>query len=291
MRNLLKVGLRRLVNTPSRHPIGQRSATVLAVSAQKGGVGKTTTSVNLAAALARYHGMRVLLVDLDPQGHVATALASQLHPGGQALSRVLTDEKGDSEVLDAVTTTSIPGLDLTPYDPELGNAEDLLGTRIGKELILRDKLRVTRTHYDYNIIDCPPNLGNLCTNGLCAADQVVIPCDPSPLALKGVESLAEAVQTIVSRLNPTLDILGVLLTRVDGRNVTLNEAVVDQIESAWGDALLPVRIGINTSLARAQHQGSDIFAYDPQCRGARQYRDLASIVVGEAPAPVNPDRL
>lgn len=279
MRNLLKVGLRRLVNTPSRHPMGDRNATVLAVSAQKGGVGKTTTSVSLAAALARYHGQRVLLVDLDPQGHVATALSSQIHPGGQPLSQVLTDETPQSEVLDAVTTTSIPGLDLTPFDPAMNTAEDLLATRIGKELILRDKLKITRTHYDWIVIDCPPNLGNLCTNGLCAADQVLIPCDPSPLALKGVESLAEAIHTIVGRLNPQLDILGVLLTRVDGRNVTLNDAIVRQITETWGDALLPVQIGINTSLARAQHAGKDVFAYDPQCRGALQYRSLAAAVL------------
>ena len=277
MRNLLKVGLRRLVQTPSRHPVGDRSATVIAISAQKGGVGKTTTSVSLASALARYHHKRVLLIDLDPQGHVATALRAQIHPGGATLSSVLRDE-GDSEILDAVTTTAIPGLDVTPYDPELTATEDLLGTRIGKELILRDKLRVTRSHYDAIVVDCPPNLGNLCVNGLCAADQVVIPCDPSPLAVKGVESLVHAISTVAARLNPTVDVLGVLLTRVDARNTTLNEAVVSEIESTWGGALLPVRIGINTRLAQAQHQGQDVFAYDESCRGARQYRALADLV-------------
>ncbi len=279
MRNLLKVGLRRLVSTPARHPIGDRHAVVVAVAAQKGGVGKTTTSVSLAAALARYHGLRVLLVDLDPQGHVATALRAQVHPGGAPLSTVLTDEHGGSEVLDAVTTTSIPNLDLTPLDPALGEAEDLLGTRIGKELILRDKLRVTRTHYDVIVVDCPPNLGNLCINGLCAADQVLIPCDPSPLAVKGVDALVRSISTVAARLNPDVDILGVLLTRVDGRNLKLNDAVVRELTDAWGDALLPVHIGINTSLARAQHAGTDVFAFDPACRGAEQYKELADHVV------------
>ncbi len=274
MRNLLKVGLRRLVSTPDRHPLGDRQAVVIAVAAQKGGVGKTTTSVSLASALARFHHKRVLLIDLDPQGHVATALKERIEPGGGSLARVLQDERG-SEVLDAVAETAVEGLHVTPYDPQLAATEDLLGTRIGKEFILRDKLHATRTHYDVIIIDCPPNQGNLALNGLVAADQVLVPCDPSPLALKGVTALVQTVSTIAARLNPQIDVLGVLLTRVDGRNSTLNDAIVSEIEQTYGSALLPVRIGINASLSKAQHAGVDIFDYDDSCRGAEHYRDLA----------------
>ena len=231
MRNLLKVGLRRFVSAAQElHPIGDRHATIIAVAAQKGGVGKTTTSVSLAAALARYHGKRVLLVDLDPQGHVATALSDQVRPGGTPLSRVLEDERG-GEVLDCVASTEIDGLDVTPLDPRLAACEDLLGTRIGKEFILRDKLKITRTHYDVIILDCPPNQGNLALNGLVAADQVIIPCDPSPLALKGVQTLVGTVSTVAARLNPDIDVLGVLLTRVDGRNTTLNDAITEEIRA------------------------------------------------------------
>lgn len=282
MRSLLRSSLRRVTrSTPEAppRPTGSRSATVVAVAAQKGGVGKTTTSVNLACALARFHGKRTLLVDLDPQGHVNTALSAQVRPGGGSLAKVLTEERSGKEVVDIVARTEIPELHVTPLDLQLGAAEDLLGTRIGKELILREALKATRTFYDVIVIDCPPNLGNLTVNGLVAADQVLVPCDPSPLALSGVHALIDSVTAIADRLNPELDLLGVLLTRVDGRNRTLNEAMVHELQESYGEAVLPVQIGINNTLAKAQHAGRDVFAYDGQSRGAAQYRALADHIL------------
>ena len=243
----------------------------------KGGVGKTTTSVNLASALARYHDKRVLLVDLDPQGHVNRALQAQVHTGGGSLSDVLVSEHENVEVLDICTSTAVDKLDVTPFDRSLASTENLLSTRIGKEFVLRDALRVTRTWYDVIVIDCPPNLGNLSVNGLVAADAVLIPCDPSPLALSGVHSLVDAIRG-VARLNPNIDLLGVLLTRVDGRNSTLNAAIVSEIREVYGDALLPTRIGINNALAKAQQEGLDIFSFADDSRGARQYQELATHV-------------
>ena len=283
MRQLLKSGLRRIVRQSDQPSVpqrarGTREGRILAVAAQKGGVGKTTTSVNLAAAMARNHEKKVLLIDLDPQGHVNTALSAQIRVGGGCLSDVLTGDDG-LEVMDVVTRTAIDNLDVTPLDTNLGHTENLLSTRIGKELVLRDALEVTRTWYDLIVIDCPPNLGNLTLNGLVAADEVLIPCDPSPLALGGVHALVEAITAVAARLNPQIDILGVLLTRVDGRNTTLNQAIVSEIEQAFGEALLPVRIGINNSLAKAQHAGEDIFAFDASSRGARNYAELAELLV------------
>ena len=286
MRRLLKSGIRRIAGSEGpvndvQHPAlprGQRNAAVVSVAAQKGGVGKTTTSVNLASALVREHGLRVLLMDVDPQGHVYTAMKKQVHAGGGALSSVLTDERGGREVMEIATETMLEGLDVTPCDPRLAGAEDLLGTRIGKEFILRDALQVTRTHYDVIVIDCPPNLGNLTLNALVASDYVLVPCDPSPLAVNGVDALIGTVSTIANRLNPNIDILGLLMTRVDGRNTTLNETVRSQLEAAYGEVMLDVNIGINNSLAQAQMAGMDIFEFDPRSRGATQYSMLANTV-------------
>jgi chromosome partitioning protein len=283
MRSLLKSGLRRLVGETAaparpRRALGGRKAVVIAVAAQKGGVGKTTTTVNLAAALARFHGRRVLVVDLDPQGHVSAALGNLVRAGGGSLGDLLTGNSG-AEVMDIATSTGIPNLEVTPLDGQLAAAEAMLHSRIGKEMALREALVATRTWYDLILVDCPPHLGNLTLNGLVAADLVLIPCDPSPLAVSGVHAIIETIGAVGARLNPDIDVLGVLMTRVDGRNSTLNEAMMAEIEGAWPQSLLDVRIGVATSLAQAQQAGLDIFGHDPEGRAAAQYRALGERVV------------
>lgn len=279
MRELISRGLRRFVDRPlPERPRGHRKAKVIALASLKGGVGKTTTSVHLASALARFHDRKTLLIDLDPQGYASSSLARLTEPGGGDLSGVLTAES-PGDVLDVVAGTGVPGLFVTPKDPQLGEAENLLSGKMGKELILREALASARTHYDAIVMDCPPNLGNLTANALVACDYLLVPCDLSPLGAEGVRALLSASAQIGERLNPKLDLLGVLITRYDARTASLNKAVLDEFEESLADALLPVRIGVNSSLARSQHEGRDVFDHAPRSRGAEHYGALASEVV------------
>ena len=275
MKNLFRQGLKKFTTSSERRAKGSHAAKVISIASLKGGVGKTTTSVNLASALARYHQQRVLLVDLDPQGHVGTSLRAQILQGGGKLSSVLIGEE-PGHVMDVATDTSVPFLRVTPSDPYLNETENLLSAKIGKEMILRDALEVTRSYYDVIVIDCPPNLGNLTLNALVASDFLLVPCDLSPLALRGLESLLTQSQQVGARLNPELDLLGVVITRYDSRTPAMNDAVLSSLEHNFGDALVPVKIGVSTSISRAQHEGLEIFEHDEKSRGALHYRELAA---------------
>ena len=284
MRKMFQQGILRLVGDDRRRTFGDHDGRVVAIAALKGGVGKTTTAVNLAAALARFHGQRVLLLDLDPQNNVHATLRDVVTPGGRGISTVLAEE-GPLEVMDIATPTRVPGLHVTPVDPALQQTEQLLSARIGKETLLRDALEATRTHYDVIVIDCPPSAGNLTLNALVAADWVLIPCDASPMAVQGVHALARTMATVGDRLNPRLDVLGVLRTRYDGRTKAVNDSVEQELRDTYGDVLLPLTIGINTDLTKAQTAGQDIYAYAPNSRGADHYRALADAVATQIRDP------
>jgi len=257
---------------------GDKNAKILAVAAQKGGVGKTTTSLTLASAFARFHGKRVLLIDLDPQGHVNTSLREQVDVGGGALSDLLT-EPTHLEVEDICTSTTIENLFVTPPDPSLLMAEDRMASRIGKEMVLRNALALTRTHYDVIVMDCPPNIGALTVNALVAADHVIVPANAAALAVAGISGVWRAIDEVQLSLNPSLRVLGVLLTRMDGRNTSSNQAIRELVQDTWGDVTLPVHIGVNEALSQAQLAGRDIFDFAPSSRGAKQYRALATHLV------------
>jgi chromosome partitioning protein len=262
---------------------GNKQAVVIAVAAQKGGVGKTTTTVSLGAAMARYFDQQVLIVDLDAQAHVHLSLREMVNAGGDSLAELL-EEPTTREVAEIAVGTKIPGLEVTPGCPELARAENRLSSRIGKELVLRELLTVSRTHYDIILLDCPPNLGNLTINGLVAADCVLIPCNPAMLSVSGVEGLMGAVGEVQAALNPALTVLGLVLTRVDQRNAATNALITGLLAENFGELLAEVQIGADASLSKAQLAGKDVFSFDPHARAAGQYVELAEWLLKRAAA-------
>lgn len=280
MTSLITTGLRRLIQGGEGTALGHHQATVVAVCAQKGGVGKTTTAVNLAAGLAMYGGAKVLLVDMDGQGHCATALQGELRgAAADSLGAVLLGRRRD--VVEIALRTAIDGLWVVPSDKELGATEGIMAGRIGKEMLLRAALKVARTHYDVIVIDCPPNLGSLTVNALVAADWLLVPCDMSVLSVEGVDDIFDAVEHIAETMGHHLAVLGILRTRYDARNTKVNEAVEASL-ARYERHVLPVRVPVNTAIAQAQLAGTPIFRFDPECRSAVAYREVVEEVARRA---------
>ncbi len=269
-------GFRRLVSSPAIDA-GRHSATVIAVAAQKGGVGKTTTAVHLAAGLALEHGRKTLLIDLDAQGHVAMSLRDlatwQPH---DTLSDVLLQKRRD--IQEIIAPTRINGLFLVSSDRSLADTEQLMAARIGKELLLKQALQVARTHFDVIVLDCPPNQGSLTVNGLVAADHVLVPFDLSLLSLDGVEAMLETMATVQETLNPDLGLLGLLRTRVDRRNQTVNNAIEETLRERYGDWVMSSAIGVSTDIAKAQLAGQTVYGFQPKSRASVAYRSLCAEV-------------
>ncbi len=268
--------LRKMMLKGPQLPEGDRNARVIAVAAQKGGVGKTTTTVHLAAGLALYHKRKVLLIDMDAQGHVSMSLSKVL--GEQAQDKEsfggLLLEKG-RDLYEIAQETEIEGLSIIPSDRALNETESMMSARIGKELLLRQSLKVARTHYDVILIDCPPNLGNLTVNALTAADEVLIPCDMSVLSLDGVAAILDTLETLRETLNPNIRPLGLLRTRVDRRNITMNRTIEETLEKWYSSWVLNTVIGVSTAVNKAQLDGQTVFSYNKRDRAATFYKELS----------------
>ena len=256
-------------------PRGSKSGRIIALANQKGGVGKTTTAINLAAALAEMD-QDVLLVDFDPQGGCALGLG--IEPGALELSvyDALLDRNIDVE--EVVQKTSVHGLDLLPANIDLAAAELMLVQEVAREQSLMRVLAPLRVNYDFILIDCPPSLGLLTINALTAADGVVIPLECEYYALRGMALLMDSIDRIKERLNPSLHIDGIVATMVDTRTLHTKE-VLARVQEAFSGRLFDTVIRKTVRFAEAPVAGQTILDYAPTSPGAQAYRKLAQEVM------------
>jgi chromosome partitioning protein len=242
---------------------------------QKGGVGKTTTTINLGAALAEY-GRRVLLVDFDPQGAASVGVGVNPHELELSVYNLLM-ERG-VELSDVVQSTAIDGLDVVPANIDLSAAEVQLVGEVARESVLSRALRPALDDYDVVLVDCQPSLGLLTVNALTAAHGVLIPLECEFFALRGVALLIETIEKVRDRLNPALEIDGILPTMYDSRTLHSRE-VVARVHEAFGDTLLHTLIGRTVKFPDASVAAEPITAYAPNHAGAEAYRQLARELV------------
>ena len=257
---------------PVKHVVGQTK--VMAIINQKGGVGKSTTAINLSAALGEM-GKQVLLVDLDPQGNSSSGLGIEKSRVEHCVYDVLLN---DVPVEDVIIPDVCQGLDVIPATINLAGAEVELVAEMARENRLRDSVGSLRGKYDYVFIDCPPSLGLLTVNALVAADKLLIPIQCEFYALEGVTKLLDSMKRVKTRLNPSLDIFGVLLTMYDGRT-TLSKQVVEEVRNYFGKIVFDTLIPRTVKLSEAPSFGQPITQYDPSGKGAQSYVDLAKEVI------------
>jgi len=247
------------------------NATVVAVANQKGGVGKSTTAINLGAGLA-FQGERVLLVDLDPQGNTTSGLGVDRSAIKHSTYDLLVD---DIAAEDLIEPSSVRDLFLVPATIDLAGAEIELVSMFSREHRLENALKTVVDDYDFILIDSPPSLGLLTINGLTAADEVLIPIQCEYYALEGVGQLIRNIQLVQNSLNPQLDVEGVVLTMYDGRT-TLSKQVTREVRDHFGETAYKTVIPRTVRLSEAPSHGEPIEAYDRMNRGAIAYRELAS---------------
>ena len=244
-------------------------AKIIAFTNKKGGVGKTTTAVNMAAYCAEF-GKRVLLVDIDSQGNATTALGFSKSSLKKSVHNVLVEDDSASA---NIIPTQVKLLDILPANVDLSGAEVDLVYKRNRERILKEALDKVRGNYDYIFIDCPPSLGLLTINAWVAADSVIIPLQSEYFALEGVSQLMNTIALVRQRLNPTLSIEGVVITMYDGRAL-ISKQIAAEIKKFFKNKLYEIIIPRYIRLAEAPSYGRPILMYDPKCIGARAYKAL-----------------
>ncbi|MEQ8735374.1 MAG: ParA family protein [Rhodospirillaceae bacterium] len=262
-------------NPPQAHRVEPgTSPRVLAVSNQKGGVGKTTTTVNLATALSAVD-KRVLIVDLDPQGNASTSLGI---PSKERATNTYHVLMGDADVNEASVATSVPNLSIVPSGVDLAGAELELVQVENRNTRLREALAKVSNDYDYVLIDCPPSLGLLTLNAWVASNAVLVPLQVEFLALEGISQLVRTIERVKQSFNPDLEIQGIVLTMVDKRN-NLSEMVESDVRGFFGDKVYSTVIPRNVRISEAPSHGKPVLLYDFQSKGAQAYLKLAGEVL------------
>ena len=246
----------------------------IAITNQKGGVAKTTTAVNLGACLAE-RGKRVLLIDLDPQANLTSWLGLGKEENAGSIYNVFVGDTGLNEVL---VDYRMNGLRIAPSAVELAGAERLLSNEAGRETILKRKLAELSGDYDYLFFDCPPSLGVITINALVAAKEVFIPVETKILALNGLVTLTHTIQLIKDRVNPSLEVTGIVACMYDGRT-NLSREVVEKLRAHFGDRVFKTVIRENVRLAECPISELPIHLYAPGCAGAKDYESLADEVI------------
>ena len=256
-------------------------AVIIAMCNQKGGVGKTTSTINLGAALAE-SGRRVLLVDLDPQGALSAGLGVAHHELDETVHNLLIPPYAATD--DVLMRTRVDGLDLLPSNIDLSAAEIQLVSEVGREQALARALHPVADRYDYILIDCQPSLGLLTVNALACADNVVIPMECEYFSLRGLALLTDTIEKVHDRLNPRLELGGILVTMFDQRTLHSRE-VMGRVVEVFGDAVYDTVINRTVRFPETSVAGEPITSWAPKSSGARAYRDLAREVIARNETP------